>query len=175
MMGRDEVRVDGEPQYPEAVVEVVLPDRCVPLRQGLRAPDVVDEYVDVAVVVPCSLRQGFHLVGLQMVDRDGDTCATEVSHELGRLFDRLGTVVVGLDSSGSTGATCADDRCASFAQRSSDSPPGTSGCACDDGHAAAQCISRRRPGHVRVWQVDFDLPTSRRHTGVGPAGALRAS
>jgi hypothetical protein len=54
MMRGDQVRVDGQTEYAQTVVEVVLPDRSVPLGrpafEHFRAPDVVDEHVDVAVV-----------------------------------------------------------------------------------------------------------------------------
>ena len=57
---RDEVGVDREPEDPQAGVEVVLPDRGVPLvgsaLQDLGAPDVVDQHVDVPVVVAGSAR-----------------------------------------------------------------------------------------------------------------------
>ena len=50
VVARDQVRVDREPQQPQAVVEVVLPDRLVPLEQVLGAPDVVDEHVEPALL-----------------------------------------------------------------------------------------------------------------------------
>ena len=83
MMGGDEVGVDGEPEDPETLVEVVLPDGRVPLGRAaleqLAAPDVVDEHVDVAVVVPDLLGQALHLVGVEMVDCGRDTGAAEVA------------------------------------------------------------------------------------------------
>ena len=55
MMGRDEVGLDRQFQYAKSLVEVVLPDRCVPFRraafQDFAAPDIVDEHVDVAVIL----------------------------------------------------------------------------------------------------------------------------
>ena len=63
-------------------VEVVLPDRRVPLRrtalQHLAAPDVVDEHVDVAVLVAEPVGQRSHLLRVQVVDRHGDADATEL-------------------------------------------------------------------------------------------------
>jgi hypothetical protein len=56
VVGGDEVGVDGEPEDPETLVEVVLPDGGVPLGRAalelLATPDVVDEDVDVAVRLP---------------------------------------------------------------------------------------------------------------------------
>ena len=50
VVARDQVRVDREPQQPQAGVEVVLPHRRVPLEEVLGAPDVVDEHVEAAVL-----------------------------------------------------------------------------------------------------------------------------
>src|SRR5437870_1026008 len=79
--------------------EVVLPYGSVPISrtafQQFRAPDVVDEHVDVAVVFPNLLGQLFHLVRFEMVDCDCNTGSAEMRDELGSLFDRLSTVVVG--------------------------------------------------------------------------------
>ena len=58
------------------VVEVVLPDRRVPLGRAalehLGAPDVVDQHVDVAVLAPDPLGQAAHLLGVEMVDAHRD-------------------------------------------------------------------------------------------------------
>ena len=57
---RDQVGVDGEPQDAEPVVEVVLPDRCVPLRrralEHLAAPDVVHQDVETPVLLADTTR-----------------------------------------------------------------------------------------------------------------------
>ena len=99
VMGGDEMRVDREPEYSQAAVEVVLPDRRVPLTRAaleqLAAPDVVDEHVDVAVLGPDPLGQVLHLIGVEVVDCDRDAVAAEGGDELGGFLDRLGTVVVG--------------------------------------------------------------------------------
>ena len=81
------------------VVEVVLPDRRVPLRraalQQLAAPDVVDEHVEVPVVAGDAPGETLHLRGVEMVDDDRDAGAAELRDERGRLLDRLGPVVLG--------------------------------------------------------------------------------
>ncbi len=90
--------VDGEPQDTQARVEVVLPDRRVPLGRAalehLGTPDVVDEHVDVAVPLAELVGQTRDLVGVEVVDRGSDPDAAELRDDLGRLLDGLGPVVV---------------------------------------------------------------------------------
>jgi hypothetical protein len=136
--------VDGEPQDPQALVEVVCPDRRVPVRRAaledLGAPDVVDEYVDVAVVGPDPLGQRVDLVGFQVIDRDRYAGAPEPGDEVSGLLDGLGPVVVGANWADSAAATGADDRRAGLAQGGGDSTPGAPGGAGDDSDAAAQRV-----------------------------------
>ena len=94
-MRGDEVRVDGEPQQAQAVAEMVLPDRLVPLEQIFAAPDVVDEDVEPAMVAADPFDQRLHLLGLQMVGRDRDAMAAQRRHQLGGLLDRLRALVLG--------------------------------------------------------------------------------
>ena len=49
-MARDEVRVDREAQEAQARLEVVLPDRRVPVDEQLAAPDVVHEDVETTLL-----------------------------------------------------------------------------------------------------------------------------
>jgi hypothetical protein len=60
---------------------IVFPDRPVPGRrvtlEHLGAPDVVDQDVDDAVVVPDAIGEGLHLCHLEVVDLDGDADSTE--------------------------------------------------------------------------------------------------
>ena len=95
----DEVRIDGEPQNAQPVVEVELPDRRVPLRgaalEQLAAPDVVDEHVDVAVVAPDPVGEALDLHRVEVIDRYRDTGAAELRHEFGGFLDGLVAVVVG--------------------------------------------------------------------------------
>ena len=98
-MGGDEVGVDGEPEYPETFVEVVLPDRCIPFSRAalehFSAPDVVDQHIDVPVVPVNPLGQFLDLGGIEMIDCGRNAGAAEIRDELGRVFDGLGAVVVG--------------------------------------------------------------------------------
>ena len=152
MVRRDEVGVDREAEDPETRGEVVLPDGRVPLGRAalqlLAAPDVVDEHVDVAQVVADLLGQLLHLTGIEMVDGAGDPGAAQVGHELGRLLDRLGPVVVRPGRPGRSGAaTGAHHRRARLAQRGRDATPGAAGGAGDDGDATTKCVSIRGPCH----------------------------
>jgi len=76
------VRIDRQPQDAQTRVEIMLPDRLVPIRRSalqlLSAPDIVDEYVDVAVLVANLIGQGEHLLGVKMVDGQGDANAAEL-------------------------------------------------------------------------------------------------
>ena len=85
MVGGDQVRVDCEPQYSKTVVEVVLPDRRVPVGgpafQQFAAPDVVDEHVDVAVLLPNPIGEMFDLFRVEMIDCGGDTGAAKLGHQ----------------------------------------------------------------------------------------------
>jgi hypothetical protein len=47
------------------------------------------------VVFPDPLGQRLHLAGVEMIDGDRDAATTETRDERGRLFDRLGSVVLG--------------------------------------------------------------------------------
>ena len=88
-VARDQVRVDGEPQHPQAAVEVVLPQRRVPLRQVLAAPDVVDQHVEAVLLGVDALHERLDLHRLEVVDRDGEAPAAGGLDELGGLLDRL--------------------------------------------------------------------------------------
>ena len=56
MTRSDDVRVDRNAEYPESFVQVVIPERLVPLRraalQEFAAPDVVYEDIDMTVISP---------------------------------------------------------------------------------------------------------------------------
>ena len=153
VMRRDEVRVDGKPQYPQAVVEIELPEGCVPLRwtalQEFATPDVVDEHVDVSVVVADLLGQSRYLRRIEMVDGHRDSRTTEAGDELSRLLDRLVAVVVGPSGRGAARATGAHNRRAGLAQRGRDAAPGPARCSRNDRDPITKSISVWRPCHQR--------------------------
>ena len=149
VVGRDQVRLDGEAEDAKAPVEIVLPDRRVPLRgstlEQLAAPDVVHEHVDPAVLLPDPVGEGAHLSGIEMVHGHRDADAPEPRDEVGRLLDGLRAVVLGPVCP--RAAPRADDGSAGLAQRGGDAPPGAARRARNDGQAAAQRLSIGRPCH----------------------------
>jgi hypothetical protein len=88
------VGVDGKAQHPQAVREVVLPYRRVPLDQELPAPDVVDEDIEAALLGVDALDERLDLRRLEVVDLDCDPLAARGTDELGRLLDRLRLVIL---------------------------------------------------------------------------------
>src|SRR5215207_5443142 len=72
----------------------MLPYRHVPLDQVLAAPHVVDEHIQSPLLLLDAPHQGAHLFRLQVIDTDGDAVPADLINELGRLLDRLGTVVL---------------------------------------------------------------------------------
>src|SRR5207253_7731560 len=99
----------------------------------------------MVVIVSDLVGEVFHLVGIEMVDDGRDAGAAELGDEVGSLFDRLVTVVVGPQRLCPAAATCANDGRAGFAQSSGDATPGTARSSRNDGDAPAQCVSIRRP------------------------------
>ena len=90
--------INGKAENPEPFLEIKLPDRCIPVAWStfelLRAPDVVDQNIDVTVRTPDVLRQAHDLAGIEMVDNEGDAFASQRCDELSGLLYRLGAVVV---------------------------------------------------------------------------------
>src|SRR4051812_31183593 len=143
------MRIDRKAKYAQSLVEVVLPNRGFPFCRAafeyLRAPDVVDENVDVAVIFPNPIGERLHLRGIEMVDRYRDAAPAELSDELSRLFDRLGAAV--FRSRRARRAPGTDDRRTGFAQRGRDPATRAARRARDDRDAAAQRSAIRNPGH----------------------------
>ena len=129
-MARDQVRVEREAQQPQAVVEVVLPERRVELEQLLAAPDVVDEQVEPAVVGVDPLDERGDLRRVEVVDRDGDPLAAGRGDQLRGLLDRLRAVVPPSAARGCCGRC--SRRCARLAERDRDAAPGAAGRAGDE-------------------------------------------
>ena len=160
-VARDEVRVDRQAQEAQAAVEVVLPDRRVPLGQLLAAPDVVDQHVEATLLVVDARDEVAHLIGLQVVDRDRDPAAAGGVDELGGLLDRLRPVVLGpVLARGAPGAV---DGRARFAQRDGGAAPGTPARARHERHLPVQ-----RAGHRALLR----LPRTRRAPS-SPCGPAR--
>jgi len=130
------VRVDRQAQHPQAAVEVVLPQRHVPLDQLLAAPDVVDEHVEAALLGLDPRDERLHLRGDQMVDLDRDPIPARLADELGGLLDRLGAVVLRAPLAGR--APRAVDGRAGLAERDGGAAPRPAGRARDERHLACQ-------------------------------------
>jgi hypothetical protein len=112
----------------------MLPHRCAPFDQEIRAPDVVDQNIQPALLALDPRDQGLHLSGDQMVGLHGDTEPTRLGHQFGRLFDRLGTIKFGW--LGARGAARAVDGGAGGAQFGCDAAAGAAGGAGDQGDFA---------------------------------------
>ena len=76
-MGGDEVRVDGKPKDPKTLLQILTPERHIPVARAsfeqLGSPDVVDEHIDVAVLGSDLLRQALHLAQ-RRGDRPSSLC-----------------------------------------------------------------------------------------------------
>jgi SAM-dependent methyltransferase len=137
---RDEVGVDGQPQDAQACVQVMVPDRRVPVRRAafeqFGAPDVVDQDVDVAVVCADLLGQFVDLFTVEVVDLGRDAETAQIGDQGGCLFDGFGSVV--LRAMRAAGATGADHGRAGFAERHGDATASAARCAGNDGQPTAE-------------------------------------
>jgi hypothetical protein len=84
-----------------------------------------------------------NLRGIEVIDRDRNTDATELGDELCRFFDRLWTVVVRPELSRAATAAGADDGRAGFTQRRRDATPRASCRPRHNGDSAAQRVRIR--------------------------------
>ena len=130
----DQVGLDRQVEQVQAVAEVVLPHRRVPVEELLAAPDVVDEHVEPALLAVDALDERLDLVGLEVVGRHGDAGAAGLRDQLGGLLDRLGAVVLG--AGGARAAAGAVDGGAGLAERDGDAAAGAAGGAGDEGDRA---------------------------------------
>jgi hypothetical protein len=64
MADHTDTKIRRQPEQPQPAVEVVPPDRNVPLGEQLTAPDIVDQHVQAAMLVGERLR----LLGVEVVD-----------------------------------------------------------------------------------------------------------
>jgi hypothetical protein len=137
------VGVDGKAQHPQAVREVVLPYRRVPLDQELPAPDVVDEDIEAALLGVDALDERLDLRRLEVVDLDCDPLVARGTDELGRLLDRLRLVI--LRAPLPRRATGAIDRRARLTQRNCRASPSAARRAGYQSH-----LSLQRVGHAPI-------------------------
>ena len=132
----DQVGVDGEPEEAEAVREVVLPDRLVPLEEPLAAPDVVDEDVEPARLRPDPRDERRDRLRVEVVDGDGGGTPARGRDQLGGLLDRLGAVVFGARRPRRAAGDI--DRRAGGAELGGDAAAGAAGGAGDERDASGQ-------------------------------------
>lgn len=132
----DQVGVDGQAQQTQAVVQVVVPQLGVPLKQALAAPDVIDEDVQLARVTIDPVHQLGDFGGLQVVGRDGRRGAADRAHQFGRLLDRLRPPVLGPVLAG--GAPGDVHVRSSSAQLNRDPAPGAASATSDQRHLAVK-------------------------------------
>src|SRR5262245_36681902 len=95
MMRSDKMRVDAEPEQPQAVFEIMLPYRLVPFEELFTAPYVVYEYIESALVGTDAPDKLGDLGCDEMIDLDGDAFAAERGHDLGGFLDGLGPLIFG--------------------------------------------------------------------------------
>ena len=92
------MRLDTEAQDSQSLLEVVLPQRGVPLArpafEHLSPPNVVDQYVDVPVRPMNVVSQPFHLTGVEVIDDPGNASPAETCDQFRCLLDRFRAVVV---------------------------------------------------------------------------------
>jgi len=97
-VGGDEVGVDGEAEESESAVEVAFPDRSIPVGwaalEVLASPNVVDQYVNVAVLFGDCGGERLDLGDVEVVCRDWYADPTSVIYQLGCLFDCLAATVI---------------------------------------------------------------------------------
>ena len=123
----------------EAELEVGLPHRPAPLvRLVGRAPDVVDEHVQRAVVALDAGDEVAHLRRVEVVARHGDAVAAGGVDELGGLLDRLGAVHLRAPRAGRAAGHV--HRRAGGAELDGDAAPRATGRAGDERHRAVQRV-----------------------------------
>ena len=131
----------------------MLPDRSVPVRrtslEDLGSPDVVDEHVHVPELGTQPLRESRNPCGVEMVDGDRDPVPADLADELGRLLDRLRTVVVRSQGTATTAAPGAHHGRAGFPERQCDPATSAAGGSRNNGHLPSECARIRCPAHRR--------------------------
>ena len=84
------MRVHAHLQHPQPARPVVLPERLVPFHVPVAAEDVVDEYVQPAVVALDSLDELGNRGGVFVIDHERRSGSPRGRDQLSGLLDRLG-------------------------------------------------------------------------------------
>src|SRR5215475_9809272 len=91
------------------------------------------------------LGQLSYLARVEVIDRNSNADAPEPRYDLGCLFDRLGTMIVGRNPYDAAGPSCANNGCTSLSQRCCDATPRTTSRSRDNGNTASQSVAIWRP------------------------------
>ena len=51
-VGRDQMRIDTEPEHAQSVLQIMVPDRLVPFEKLLAAPNVIHQDIKAALLAP---------------------------------------------------------------------------------------------------------------------------
>src|SRR6185437_15088140 len=145
----DDVGLYRAAQQPQAVVQVVFPERGVPLGERVTAPDVVDQQVEPAAFAGDPFDEGADLAGVGVVGLHGDAGAAGAVDQLGGLVDGLGALHGGRGAGGGPAGDV--DGGAGGAQFDGDAAAGTAGGAGDEGYlpGEAGAAGGGGRGHVR--------------------------
>jgi hypothetical protein len=84
----DGVGVDTDAEHPQAISQIMLPDRRAELRVPAAVEDVIDQNIQPAVIMIDPLNQPPDLLRLQVVDAQRNPAAGSCD-QLTRLLDRL--------------------------------------------------------------------------------------
>src|SRR5262245_1278479 len=87
-MAGDSMRINGKAKHAKAVSKVRFPYRLVPLDMG-GTKHVVDEDVETALLSFDPSDERADLLGLEMVDGNGDAAAARAVDQFRRLLDRF--------------------------------------------------------------------------------------
>ena len=93
-MAGDQVRLHGQADQAKPLVERVLPQSSVPLRERVATEHVVDQNIEPTGLAIDPLEEVLHLVGHEVVDADRYCCAALLLDQIRRLLDRLRPSVV---------------------------------------------------------------------------------
>ena len=144
VVGGDQVGVDAEPEQPEPVREVVLPDRLVPLEEPLAAPDVVDEDVEPPALGADAGDERRDLVRHQMVDAHRHPLAAEPRSTSAAVSSIVSRAAVARAPAAAAAAGHIDRR-PGGAELDRDPAPGPAGGARDERHLPDKRAMHRLP------------------------------
>lgn len=121
------------------------------------------------MIVTNTLGQCPNLIRVQMVNLNRSAGTAELRDELGRLFDRLGSVVVRPAASRHAASSRADYGRSGFTQRGGDAASGAPRRSGNQGNPPTQCRGVHRPIHA----TDYDSSKANSSRGHGAGGCRR--